>query len=513
METASRRPARNWSMVAWSIAGAAAVVFSYAFAIVLSLAFLGLGALCYGIIWKSGPNFVPIILGSFGIVVGLTILSSLIPRRDKIVLPGVPIDLTSERRLVAEIQSVASCLNEALPAEVYLIPEANAFVAQHGRRRILGIGLPLLPALTVPEFRALLAHEFAHFYSGDTRLGPWVYKSRSAMARVYTNLGTESPLMAILTRWVIVALPYMLLMGSLRLFWTLFLRLTQLISRRQEFRSDEIACHVAGSAAFARALRKLTTIEVPLGSYWQQVVFPVAARGYQPEIADGFGRFLTFPQVAKAGADHLAIELQNSSTKPYDTHPPLGARLARVEAVSDSPSEEDSRTAISLFNRLGDWEANLLRKLIPALETTELKPFAWDTVGHDVYVPMWRKEILPFIPLLSQWTLNSLPDLVGQLKSISDDIPNPPGILLNRDQRDECATGILSMALSLALIDNGWTLHAQPGSHFLQRGDFKLIASLILARLKSGELPSKQWQTYCADAEIDKWRLATESTP
>ena len=185
-------------MVAWSIAGAAAVVFSYAFAIVLSLAFLGLGALCYGVIWKSGPNFVAIILGSFGIVVGLTILSSLIPRRDKIDVPGVPIDLTSEKRLVAEIQSVASCLNEALPAEVYLIPEANAFVAQHGRRRILGIGLPLLPALTVPEFRALLAHEFAHFYSGDTRLGPWVYKSRSAMARVYTNLGTESPVMSIL---------------------------------------------------------------------------------------------------------------------------------------------------------------------------------------------------------------------------------------------------------------------------------------------------------------------------
>ena len=365
-------------MVAWSIAGAAAVILCYALALGLSLACLVLAGLAF-VILKTNFNFFALLLGTFGVVVGVTILWSLIPKREKLDLPGVPIDLTGEKRLAAVIQSIASCLNEAMPAEVYLIPEANAFVTQRDGRRILAIGLPLLQILTVPEFRALLAHEFAHFYSGDTRLGPWVYKSRSAMARVYNNLGTESPFMAILTRSVVVALPYMALMGSLRLFWTLFLRLTQLISRRQEFRSDEIACHVSESGAFARALRKLTSCEAVLGPYWQQVVLPVAALGYQPEIADGFGRFLAVAQVAKAGADHLSNQLQNSSTQPYDTHPPLAARLARVEAIRDSPSDPDSRAAISLFNRLGDWEADLLRKLIPALKTTHLNPFLLGT--------------------------------------------------------------------------------------------------------------------------------------
>ena len=69
---------------------------------------------------------------------------------------------------------------------------------------LLAIGLPLLQTLTIEEFRALLAHEFAHFYSGDTRLGPWVFRGRETMVRVFNNLGKKSQIMGMLTRWAIV---------------------------------------------------------------------------------------------------------------------------------------------------------------------------------------------------------------------------------------------------------------------------------------------------------------------
>jgi heat shock protein HtpX len=56
-----------------------------------------------------------------------------------------------------------------------------------GSRRVMGIGLPLFSILNVSELRAVLAHEFADLYSGDTSLGPWVYGVHSALIR------SESP--------------------------------------------------------------------------------------------------------------------------------------------------------------------------------------------------------------------------------------------------------------------------------------------------------------------------------
>jgi Zn-dependent protease with chaperone function len=72
----------------------------------------------------------------------------------------------------------------------------NAFVGDRGgimgfgSRRIMGLGLPLLALLNISEFRAVLAHEFAHYYGGDTRLGPWVYKTRMAIIRVFQSVGS-----------------------------------------------------------------------------------------------------------------------------------------------------------------------------------------------------------------------------------------------------------------------------------------------------------------------------------
>jgi heat shock protein HtpX len=502
-------------MVAWGVAGAAAILFSYAFALALAIACLALPVAAFEIIAKTGSFvFAALLLGIFGAVVGVTVLWSLVPTREKFQPPGVPVDLAQQPRLSAEIQSVAAGLGETMPSEVYLIPDANAFVAQRGgifsggHRRILALGLPLMEVLSVSEFRGLLAHEFAHFYSGDTRLGPWVYKARTAMARVYNNLGTRSGVLSILTRWAVVAIPYMLLMGGLRLCWTLFLRLTQLISRRQEFRSDEIACHLAGSDAFAEALRKLPTTSAALRPYWQQVVLPVAARGYQPDLADGFGRFMTAPQVIKAGTDALERDLRNTSSQPYDTHPPLGARLARVTALATERPSQDNRRAVCLLDDLNALEAQLLRLLIPALKATQLKPLVWETAGPEVYVPMWRREISPYLSFLSKKNLLGLPDLAKSPKELSDKIFNPPGILLNKAQRDENAIAVLSMALALALFDNGWVLHTQPGSFRLQFGDFTLVAHNILSRLRSGDLSVAEWESYCKSAGMNNLNLS-----
>src|SRR6266571_6944924 len=101
--------------------------------------------------------------------------------------PPGPVLLSREQpRLFAEIERTARATNQAMPVEVYLLPHVNAFVTQRGGilgfrgRRVMGIGLPLLEALTVPQFRAVIAHEFGHYDAGDATLGPWIHKTRAA---------------------------------------------------------------------------------------------------------------------------------------------------------------------------------------------------------------------------------------------------------------------------------------------------------------------------------------------
>jgi hypothetical protein len=71
--------------------------------------------------------------------------------------------------------------------EVLVTDDFNAAVVQVPRLGIFGwpknhllIGLPLMRALTVDQFEAVLAHEFAHLAHGHGRLANWVYCRRHA---------------------------------------------------------------------------------------------------------------------------------------------------------------------------------------------------------------------------------------------------------------------------------------------------------------------------------------------
>jgi len=204
------------------------VFLSYLLAVALAMACFALPVVLLWTLPFGGQVnllFMRLLLSAFGLVAGVTILSSLVPSKDQHEVNGVCIDLEKEKRLAQEIEAIAGALREPMPSHVYLIGDANAFVSERdegkgiGRRRILALGLPLLQMLTIAQFRAVLAHEFAHYYSGDTRLGPWVYEARRSLIRVYENLGKNSKVLLYLRRWGIVAVVFRLLMGGLRIYW------------------------------------------------------------------------------------------------------------------------------------------------------------------------------------------------------------------------------------------------------------------------------------------------------
>jgi heat shock protein HtpX len=242
---ASAAPPRH-SLKGWAVLAILLIILSYVFTVLLAAActvlpYLLMTALPFNI------NLLFLVIG--GVLTSLTILWSLAPRRQIFQAPGPPMNCAQSPRLFAEFEAIAGALHEPMPKQVYLIPDVDGFVTEHGgtmgfgTRRIMALGLPLMRVLTISQFRALIAHEFGHYYSGDTNLGPWIYRTSLAMHRTLVNLrfkeGTRVP--------GAVAVIRVLVMAMLGGYWKVFLRITFVVSRKQEFRADELACWLGRS--------------------------------------------------------------------------------------------------------------------------------------------------------------------------------------------------------------------------------------------------------------------------
>lgn len=513
-------PSRKWSIVALSSGSLAIVVISYLLAILVAGAFLLLPIPLVGsLMTGSGNAAFNILISAFGVTVGLSILWSLVPQKNHFEPNGVPIDLSKERKLAREIEAVAAALREPMPTEVYLVADANAFVTETagitgiGNRRIMGLGLPLLQMLSIAQFRAILAHEFAHYYAGDTRLGPLVFKTQRAMVRIFENLGRKSNILRFLTRWAVVAILYRILWAAMRAYWQLFLRATQAISRRQELRCDELACYVAGSRPLIEGLEGVRKCGPGVQSYWGSYVLPAAMNGYQPALANGFLRFMQAPQIAKAVSELMA-QTAEEKTSPFDSHPALKKRVAKASLLNlPAPENSDqdsiaSQPMISLIDDLASLESRLLRKLIPAA-AADLKPLNWETAGQDVFIPMWRNQIAPFLSMLADKKLSELPVLALNPAPLAAMVPNPAKGNLNKPQREGRALGVLSCAFALCLLENGWKFVAEPGNLVFENGATAIDPFQLTSAMRSGKFSAVEWSNFRAQHGIGDWPLVS----
>ncbi len=498
-------PPKSWTTVAWAAVAAMSVVLTYLIALTLGLALTGFGCLL-AIATISRFSFVGILLAAFALIVGVTVLWSLVPRKIAMKVNGAAIELSREGCLREELEAIARTMGERMPSEVYLIPAPNAAVMQLAGKRLMLLGLPLMQLLTVSQFRAILAHEFAHYYGGDTRLGPWVFKARDNMARVLTKLSGKSAVLSLLDRFVVIAVLHMAIVGGLVLYWKLLTRLTQYVSRRQEFRCDELACYVAGSASLERGLCNVHRAAAGFGAYWNEVAAAMAS-GIRPQVADGFARFMGAPAIAKAIAAEMEKRLASNESGVLDSHPPLGARLRKIRQLGISTASEDERPAIALIADLPGLELGLLQKLAPRVNVAGMKTVGWNVVGSEVFVPLWRKQTELLRQLLGQCSLRALPEKLRELPQIVNRIPDKPGSLPTREQRLARVTESLGMVLTLALVDHGWQLHFQPGQFYLERDAEKLEPVRVMADLSSGKMTAEGWEEYCTKTGIGDWAL------
>ncbi|MEU1164126.1 M48 family metallopeptidase [Streptomyces sp. NPDC005921] len=250
---------------------------------------------------------------------------------------AVPVAPEDQPELWEQIRAAAEATGQRPPDELYLAGEVNAGVAEHSRllgllpgRRRMHLGLPLLAGLTVPQLRAVLAHEFGHYANLDTRLGGVTMRGRAAVTHTveaFQQGGTR-------LHFVI---------GSLYVGYArMFLRTSQSVARHQEFAADRTAARYAGRDTTAATLRVIPVLDGAYVHYLETYAGMGGSQGALPpvgEVHGGFRRLLA----ARTGERlaELSAGRRPPRPHPYDSHPPTAERVALIEKLPTDDRPDD----------------------------------------------------------------------------------------------------------------------------------------------------------------------------
>ncbi len=282
-----------------------AIVFFVFMYIVLVVAGVALAALCAAggialILLK--PMFLTLMLGiglaGLGVMV-LFFLFKFLFKRQKIDRSGL-IEITEKEhpRLFQFVRQLALETHTSFPRKIYLSPDVNASVFYNSSfwsmflpvRKNLQIGLGLVNAVNLSEFKAIIAHEFGHFSQKSMKLGSYVYNMNHIIFNMlYDNDGYERAietwgnasgyfaLFAGLTVRIVKGIQWIL-----QQLYTLINTSYMSLSRQMEFHADTVSATVSGGNHLITSLRRLEVADITynnvFGFYQQHFT-----KGFKPE--------------------------------------------------------------------------------------------------------------------------------------------------------------------------------------------------------------------------------------
>ena len=447
----------------------------------------------------------------FALIGAGVIIWSILPRIDRFTAPGPRLTRQKFPALFKEIERIAKLTGQEMPRDVYLVPDVNAFVAERGgfmgvgTRRVMGIGLPLFSLLSVDELNAVLAHEFGHFYGGDTALGPWVYKTRAAIIRTVVNVGQTN-------QWLMI--PF-------EAYAKMFLRVSNAVSRQQEFSADQLAARTVGAQAAIGGLQKVHKYGYAFSAFFNQEYLPVVNAGYQPPMLKGFELFLKAPKVTEAVNKYYDEQLTQGKTDPYDTHPALKERIAALETLPAGPTVNDYPAA-TLLPDTENLEDSIVRFMLEQVKQTDRpdrpRAIAWENVVETAFVPQWEKSIQPYKTILNFISPLSLFDEAQNPRNLFEKIaaagnilpPNVKPMQVPQDVQARIINNVIGSALAFTLNQNGWTVRTAPGEDLVfLKGGKELRPFNFFPHLASQGSTRDQWRTFCEENGIHDIRLVS----
>ncbi|MDT0494191.1 M48 family metallopeptidase [Streptomyces griseus] len=301
-------------------------------------------------------------------------------------MPGVRVDDSHEPRLWQTVRDIAQQVGTRAPDEILLTGDVNATVSEDARflglvggTRRLHIGLPLMTGLSETQLRAVLAHEMGHYGNADTRLSAISERGRVHVLRTIAHFEAragakvskerarqEKKAAAALAKGrkarevdtTGTGITYRAMARLYTAYGKFYLRATLSGSRRAEFAADIAAARIAGRDATASALREIPVIDAAHDFYLNRYATLGADAGLLPPPGEFLGGFRHLLAARHEEVDAMrGGPLPTEPVSPYDSHPPIAERVARIEALPDDGRASDpARPSLSL---LADTERTL----------------------------------------------------------------------------------------------------------------------------------------------------------
>jgi len=262
---------------------------------------------------------------------------------------GLPVTREEAPKLFALLDELRAALDCKPFHKVLIIGDLNAGVVQVPRLGIFGwhrnylvLGLPLMQSLAPDEFKAVLAHEFAHSSRGHGRFGNWLYRVRRTWAQIFEQMAKQR------TRFGGVLFKF------LNWFWPVFNGHAFVLARANEYEADACSVRLAGADAAVSALIRSRVDGALLGEKFWPGIFSNANQEKEPP-ADVL---LALNQTLKNGpaADDAARWLRQAfliETNNADTHPCLKDRLRAIgrlpAEIPSLPPPKPPQTATDFF--------------------------------------------------------------------------------------------------------------------------------------------------------------------
>lgn len=235
------------------------------------------------------------------------------------------------------------------PKAIYVDPDVNAYVSYTNiwlslifpTGKDLTIGLGLVSALNLSEFKAVMSHEFGHFSQKSMKIGSYIHSANTIIHDMIFNRdkwdelldrwrGSDIRLSA--AAWIITPIIW-LIRKALELFYTFLNYMHSALSREMEFNADKVAVKTTGSVAIVSALWKLN-----YGStYWNTVLdsayHATKKNVYTQNLYLHNSNFIeknrnilfdefTKLEVDKTGSKQYFSNSNNSTVSMYASHPP-----------------------------------------------------------------------------------------------------------------------------------------------------------------------------------------------
>jgi Zn-dependent protease with chaperone function len=277
------------------------------------------------------------------------------------------------------VREIAKEFNIKMPSKILILPTEEIFVTGVFNKKI-GVGIAGLRAISNEELKAILRHEFGHFYGNDTVIG-------SMLSRIQLSLESSSkfgkswwdaiPLMEIAIIGLIIA-------GFSKAYSFIFRVIISIYSRQVEYRADYVASIKSGKETFGNALLNYSAYTTYFGQVGYNSVVQLLQEGKAfMNIYDS-----VYQAYEKEDAKNLKkVVFESDKGSIFSSHPKLRKRLKEINLNSDSlkVSNKIKNSAISLISKRKQVEEELTQVITNNLHVNLLYADAVSREGKCRY--------------------------------------------------------------------------------------------------------------------------------